>query len=364
MLRVLFVHLFSIASGVCSAGILYYTGFETNSIPPSASFPTGFDIFYAIPSPDEWKASAAHSGLRQHSIEPESVHTQRGMGKVVYLGGNTTPFAVTSTNQTVRVWRIYNLDPVATNQEIVTFSVLLGINDSTSTAITFLPRRDNFEFSIYNQANQLIGFIQFDNNTLNTSIVPPEPTRRILRSKVVSGNLSKIDTGDVFYHDTIMNLVVRINFRTNRWTAYLDDVALFSDELFYSGNNARNLGSLAAQMQVMNQAQSTTFPFTQQRAPGDNFMLFDDLLVRADRIPDTEIYDFARNAAGSVSFTWLTEAQYRYQVQYRDDLASAWLDTLANSLSTATTTGTAPAFTDTAAARVPRRFYRINRMYP
>jgi hypothetical protein len=342
------------------SGELYYTGFETNPAPPPVSFPAGFDIFYTSPSPDDWRASSAHSGLKLHSIEPESVHTQAGMGNVVYLGGNPTPFASTASNQTVRTWKVFNTDPVTSNQEIVTLSVLLGISDSTSSG-TGLTRRDNFEFTFYNQSGQLIGFIQFDNNTLDTTVIPPVPGQYIRRSSynTATSTWEKPLTGDYFFHDTIMHLVVRINFRTNRWTAQLDDLALFSDEIFYTGPGAKNLGSVAAQMQVMN---SGGFP--QQRIPGDNFMLFDDFFVRADPVPAAEIYEFTRSLGGAVSFTWLTEAQYRYQVQYTDNLSTSWLDSLPGSLTTAAATGTAPVFTDTTAASRNKRWYRIKRMYP
>ena len=44
----------------------------------------------------------------------------------------------------------------------------------------------------------------------------------------------------MFLYDVLMELIVRINFRTNRWTATLDGVDIFSDEVFYSGTLARS----------------------------------------------------------------------------------------------------------------------------
>jgi hypothetical protein len=64
-----------------------------------------------------------------------------------------------------------------------------------------------------------------------------------------------------------------------------------------------------------------------------------------------------------MQFTWSTEALYRYQVQYSNDLV-LWKNDLPNSLSTAATTGVAPLFTDLTGAPGAKRFYRVAQLLP
>ena len=156
-----------------------------------------------------------------------------------------------------------------------------------------------------------------------------------------------------------MELVVRINFRTNRWSASLDGLDVFADQIFYAGNLGRNLGYAAAQMQIANNAFD---PRTGQigPAPGSNYMLFDDLAVRLAPPVPTFIWDFSRDAAtGVAQISWLTEAMYKYQLQYTDDLTQPWKNDLPGSFTTAAGTGQSPVFTDASAAGKPKRFYRV-----
>jgi|GEM_PF-307674 len=338
-----------------SAGELYYTGFE--------NFPASSDprVAGGLAGIDGWTGSSAHLTLNLAGTFTEAVHLISGIQNAAIIGGNdnTMPANASSTYRTVNVRKAINVDPVALGQEAVQFRVNFGIKDSTSS--TFQTRRDNFEFAFYNQAGQLIGFIQFDNSTIDNTT--GAPTQAILRSNynTTSSGWEKAPTGLVFYYQLLMELVVRINFRTNRWTATLDGLDIFADQVFYTGTNARNLGFVAAQMQIVNPAGA---PIGSQLWPGNNYMLFDDFAVRIDPIPDVAVLDFTRNAlTGATSMTWWTEALYKYQVYYSDDLTQ-WKSDLAGSYLTAASTGTSPVFTDPSAAGKAKRFYRVVRTLP
>ena len=328
-------------------GELYYTGFD--------SFTPGFDT---IVGKDGWTGSSSHAGLKLSGVDAEATHGVAGIGNAAFIGGNATILGPT-VSKTVNVRKAITIDPVALGEEVVLFRVNVGIKDSTPSAAT---RRDDFEFAFYNQSSQLLAFIQFDNSTIDPITTLPEQT--IWRSSYIGTSLTPVSTGAVFYYDLLMELVVRINYRTNRWSAVLDGVDIFTDEVFYGGPLTKNLGVVAAQMQIAATAVSVV---TQERgpAPGDNYMLFDDFAVRADPVPDPLIVDFTRNPlTGITQLTWLTEALYKYQVQYTDDLNQPWKSDLIGSLTTPADTGISPVFIDATAFGKARRFYRVLRSLP
>lgn len=334
-----------------SAGDIYYTGFDS-------PFIVGDD---KIAGTDGWTAPASNTGLKLSGVDAETDHLVSGLGNAAFIGGNATVLSP-SVSATVNVRKTFTPTLTASDaaQEVVLFQVLFGIKDSTAAGL--LTRRDNFEFAFYNSSGVLIGFIQFDNSTLD--LQTQAPAQKIWRSTYTT-SLTKLDTGSTFYYDVMQHLQVRINLRTNRWTASLDGLDIFSDQPFYTGSNPRNIGTIAVQMQVVNSAVYSTFPMFQTgRAPGDNYMLFDDFALRADPVPAPVIYTLTHPAGGNSQLTWSTEALYKYQVQYTDDLTQAWKSDLPNSLVTANTTGESSAFTDTTASDKSRRYYRIQRTAP
>lgn len=339
-----------LTSGPLRGGELYYTGFE--------NFTAGNDT---VAGTDGWTGSTSHAGRQLSGVETEAEHLVLGIGKAAFVGGNNTNLPST-VSRTVNVRRAFNLDPLTQldpvtgrSMEVMQFHVTLGIKDSTFTGFT--TRRDNFEFAFYNSSLQLIGFIQFDNTTLDTQT--QAPAQKIWRSSHNGTSLVKVDTGATYFYDVLMELEVRINFRTNRWTASLGGLDLFADQPFYTGPSAKTLGTIAAQMLIYN----PTFAGT-SLLPGDNYMLFDDFAVRLDPVPDPFFYTFGVSAAGAPQLTWLTEALYRYQLQYTDDIAQPWKSDLPGSSSTAAITGQSALFTDPTAAGKAKRFYRVLRSMP
>jgi len=318
----------------CDGGEAYITGFE--------NFTVGNDT---IIGKESWTGS--HAGYQLHGVMSETQHGVLGIGNAGFIGGYATTTAAT-TNKVVYVRRPVNLDPVALNQEVATFSVVFGIKDSTTTT-----KRDNFEFLIYNQANALLGGIQFDNTTLDSSTL--KPRRLIYRLSWNGTAFQYVLTGYSFLPETLETLQIRINYRTNRWTASLSDVPVFQDLSFYTGTAAKNLGSVMVKMAVAN-----TDPLTGNIRPGDNYMLFDDYRVRTDAVSTTAT--FTKSTGGAARIAWNEEAGYTYQVQYSNDLKT-WNSDLANSSHTATLTQSA-TFTDPTTPVPGVRFYRIKSVSP
>ncbi len=331
-----------VSSAPVFAGEAYFTSFT--------NFAIGDD---KIAGTEGWVGSSGHANLKLSGVMSEDQHGVLGIGNAAYLGGNYLSITngTGSISKSVYLRRPVNLDPVALNEEVATFSVVFGIKDST---IASLYRRDDFEFLIYNSSSQLLGGVQFDNSTLDTSYTTPTPQRLIWRLQSSGTSYQYINTGFTFLPETLENLQIRINFRTNRWTATLGGVPLFQDLTFYAGTYAKNLGFVMVQMKVTNPTFATI-----SLLPGDNYLLFDDYLLRTD--PVTTTMNVSKTASGAATINWNEEASYSYRLQYSGD-CKTWLD-FASSIHTATVTGD-NRFIDPTLPVPSRRFYRVKRTYP
>ncbi len=320
-----------------ATGEAYFTGFE--------NFTAGNDTIIGT---DSW--TGVYPGWKLHGVMSESEHKVVGIGNAAFIGGFATT-VTGGTSKSVYVHRPVTLDPLALGQEVATFSVVFGIKDST------VSKRDNFEFRIYNQSGGLLGGIQFDNSTLDTSVTPNVPRRLIYRLSwnASLGTYQYVLTDFTFLAETLETLQIRINYRTNRWTATLSDVPIFQDLTFYSGTETKNLGWVRVMMGVVN-----TQPVTGYIQPGDNYMLFDNYSVRTDA-PTTTLVA-SKTGTGAAQLSWNEEAGYTYQVQYSSD-CSTWKTDLAGSSHTATLTQS-HSFTDPTLTIPTTRFYRVKRSYP
>ncbi len=314
---------------------------------------TDFSTFTAGPDQivgtDGWVGT--HAGQDRSGILAEADHAIAGIGNAAYLGGNTT--SITSGGNSVFVRKSYAYNPVPAGNEVITIRLLTGIKDSIGFT------RDNFEVLIYNNnslgggpagAFPLAG-IQFDNSQINTLTGRPFQTVYRYSYESFSQSLRYFNTGVNFVYDALQVLELRINFRMNLWTATLDTVPLFSDLPFYTGPNARNLGSLLIQCRP-----SSLF------APGSNYLLFDDLTVRAEPPPALLPPEILYTAGSGARLSWFQEAGYTYEIRYSDDL-TLWNPGLPGAISVATATGFTGALTDSV-SNLSRRFYRLSRALP
>lgn len=329
-------------------GEAYYTGFT--------GFNTGNNT---IVNTDGWLGSTGHLNLGIHGVMTEADHQVLGLGNAAFMGGNNLPMTGVSS-KFVFVRRPVNVDPVALNQEVATFSVLVGIKDSSSASLNPIQsqyyRRDSFEFILYNSSLQQLGGIQFDNSTLDaTATATGGTSRRLIWRLAWNGTAWQYySTGYTFVYDSVEMLQVRINFRTNRWTATLGGIPVFQDAVFYTGTNAKTFGSMIVQMRVSN-----TFPATTNIYPGDNYMLFDDYMVRTDPVSTGVIV--GRTTSGAPKVTWNEEAGYSYRLQWSAS-CTGWQD-VAATVHTATSTADY-SYTDPVSPVPAKRFYRVKRTYP
>ncbi len=316
------------------AGEAYYTGFE--------NFVAGDD---KIVGTESW--TGTYNGSRLHGVLSEAQHGVIGIGNAAIIGGFGNALTRTSSGNSVYVRRQLGLDPVALNQEVVTFSIVFGIKDSTTML------RDNFEFLIYNQSNALLGGIQMDNTTLDLATGKPRRLIYRLGWNSATNTFQYFLTSFNFLPETMETLTFRINFKTNLWTVSLSDLAIFQDLAFYTGTATKNLGSAMVKMAVKTTTSTTI-------SPGDNYMLFDDYRVSTDAL-DTGLA-LTKTSTGAANLVWNQEAAYRYQLEYSDDF-SLWKTDLPGSYRAATLTQST-TFNDPTIIIPQKRFYRIKRTYP
>lgn len=306
----------------------------------------------AIPATDGWTGS--HAGQDRSGILAEADHAIPGIGNAAYLGGNPNPIFTGTASMFVR--KSFNYNPVTAGNEVVTIRVLAGLKDSTGLT------RDNFDFLIYNiptstgggqPMSQALAGIQFDNSRINPQTSSPYKAVYRYGYDTASQSVKYVDTGVTFVYDTLQELEIRINFRTNLWSAWLDTVPLFSDITCYIGPYARNLGSLLVQCRA-----TSTF------APGSNYLLFDDLSINADPPDAVTAPELAFTTAARARLTWYQEAGYRYEIKYANTLSGPWLTGLPGAISTAGSTGFTGSLTDAAVSGVARRFYQLTRSPP
>ncbi len=166
-----------------------------------------------------------------------------GLGQQGYVGFAPT----TAGNAGASVWQPLN---IASNQnEIVRFTVLMGIVDSTN------GKYDYFRWSIYNTNNTRLFSLEFDNADLSISSFSQNGT-------------ALVPTGRTFSNTNIYELEILMNFGRNEWSAYLDGVPVVTAQPMGNPGTPLDFGSARAVWLVADPA-----------TPGNNFMLFDNYAV-------------------------------------------------------------------------------------
>jgi hypothetical protein len=150
--------------------------------------------------------------------------------------------------------------------------------------------------------------------------------------------------------------VVRINFRTDRWSAYLNGVPLFLDQEFYTGNTqASNCGAVGLRMTfgTWTRVNTTTYSCL----GGSNYILFDNFSLEAAPLPSVSITSI-KSVSNGLQIRWLSEAGYGYKLWRSADLAS-WSE-----IHSTTATGEFTTYTDTSLPIQPKAYYRVSRIQP
>jgi hypothetical protein len=232
---------------------IYSTGFELSE---------GFDTSFTLIGQDGWTGTDVN-----------------GNGIVTNFFVNTTPqlpfgqqqafvgfYPLTNADGILNVWRPLDFDAVAAGMSIVTFSVTLGIYDSSATT-----NRDCFRWSVYNAASstndgQRLFTLDFDNMTRN------------INYKLDDDNADFVPTGYAFERsgeeDRHYDLVVTMNFTDNLWSAWLNETNIVTSKPITTQGSALNLGDIDA-----------VWVNREIGVYGDNYMVFDNYSVTAEPYP-------------------------------------------------------------------------------
>lgn len=284
--------------------VLFRTGFEASE---------GYDSKFTLVGQNNWIGEG--TGGNGIVADPEA-------GQLAYIG----LWAPTNNDDVLSVWRPINLNPIPSNQTLITFGVALQIVNSTN------QEYDDFRWSVYNSAGDRLFTLDFDNAGLQISYGLDD-----------GGGF--VSTGFGFDNNGFYDLVIRMNFARNTWTATLNDEVIVNSKPITTKGAALNLGDIDA-----------VWLIRKPGSPGNNYMLFDDYSIVAEGsssiAPKLETRGFA--ADGTFSVRVLGEAGLSYAIEGSVDLQT-W-QTLK--------TITAPAsgifdYSDAEASRTQPRFYRV-----
>jgi hypothetical protein len=213
---------------------IFSTGFE----PPE--YETGF----TLADQEEWLSDAVGGNQVFAGYFPD-------LGQHGLIGFSKPEGTVSS----VSVWRPLNIDPVATGNPVVAFTVVLSIADSVETP----SLRDSFRWSVYNtnaQPTRLFS-LDFDNATTNLAYLLDD----------VGGEF--VPTPFYFERDGLYDLTITMDFAGNHWSALLNDETVVNRQPITTVGAALHLGDIDAVW--VKGAGNAEF--------GDNFMVFDEYRV-------------------------------------------------------------------------------------
>ena len=243
-----------------------------------------------------------------------------GQGQQAYIGYS----APDAGGDQLVAWQPLNYSPLAANQPIVKFSVLMSIVDSTNDDF------DNFRWSVYNSAVDRLFSLDFDNYYTNVNYL-------------LDGTNGLVATGVSFAPGSNYTLLVTMNFAANRWSATLNNALLATNQLITTTGAALNLGDIDAVWLVYD-----------TNAPGDNFMLFDNYRVTAEALPgaSAQMQFLGRTGEGWALVRVFGPAGSRWAVEATTNLFH-W-----TALNTNVVAGSFFDVVDTTAAGLKQRFYR------
>ncbi|MBM3822642.1 MAG: hypothetical protein FJ404_07135 [Verrucomicrobia bacterium] len=296
-----------LVSNALGAGrVLYETGFEASE---------GFSGKFTLAGQNLWtRFGSGGNGIVTNYFQ--------GLGQQAYLGA----VAPTSPDDSLSLYVPLDYKPNPQRQEIVTFSVLMAIQDSTTT------NRDDFRWSAYNSKGQRLFSLDFANQELQVSYG-------------LDDGKGFISTGVQFTNDSLYELTVQMNFGRNLWSASANGLNLV---------NGRPITTKFDGVLDLADIDAVWLP-RDPKKPGDNYMLFDNYRVAVeylDVIPPM-LEAVGRLPDGKFLLRVLGEPGVQYQIQASTDLKS-WT-VLQSAL--APSSG-AVDFLDMDAPRSNQRFYR------
>lgn len=218
-----------------STRVLFETGFEISE---------GYESNANLNGVNGWQTTFdGGSGI------PEDEFFE-GKGQQAFVG--FSPFdGLSDENFSLFLWQPINYSPPQNRQSVISFQVLFQIFDNTDDT----KARDDFRWSFFNQDNQRLFTLDFDNNALRLNYL-------------LGSSNEFFETRTTFNNNTIYNLEVQMDFEANSWSAWLNDDLVIENQPAFEDGMQKNLGDVSA-MWVVNTPSD----------PGDNFMIFDDYKI-------------------------------------------------------------------------------------
>ncbi len=243
-----------------------------------------------------------------------------GSAQAAYVG--FSPLAA-PYNKEIDLVRFLNLDPVGSNQPIITFSTKLNVIDSGNLLY------DSFYFDFYNTDGLLLFGIEFNNENLT-----------IYR---VNSTNAFFSTGRFFTNSVEYPLLVTMNFLSNQYSAIFNGVTIVTNQPIAVAGLALNLGSVDA----------VWLPHI-TATPGDNWMMFDDWRIVSSPVtpdaPQLRVITPGGNGPATLRLTGLDGFQFAVDTTTN---FVAW-----QAVGTNTVFNGIADYTDSSATGKTRRLYR------
>ena len=219
------------ASALAQARTVYQTGFEAKQ---------DFDIEFTLIGQGGWEGEGTGgNGLLEDNFE--------GMGQQAYLGfwpAEEVDEIYTSLWQPIK-----GIGPEETQ---ITVTVLLMFVDSTN------GHRDDFRWTLYNDNVQRLVTLDFDNATQNINYALEDDLF--------------LPTGYSFEYEALYDLKFVMDFAANTWTVSVGEEDIVSKKKLTTKGSRLAFGDLGP-----------TWAYRDPENPGNNYLVFDDYRVTAER---------------------------------------------------------------------------------
>jgi hypothetical protein len=279
------------------AVVIYQTGFE---------FSEGYSTNKDLVDQNGWiKFGSGGNGIVTDFIADK--------GQQAYVGF-TPPIPNDSS--------LFVLQPLDLNASKVQFSVTLAIFDSTPPN----TNRDDFYWTVFNQQLDQLFTVDFDNQELRVYYI-------------LDDNKNRTWSGVNFTNDGAYQLTIAMDFASNRWSATLNGILVTNNQPITTVGKPLNLGDIDAAWAIWD-----------PKAPGDNFMVFDDYQVSAT-VPPPQL-KILSITNGVPTLRVSGQPSNPFAVEASTNLTS-WV-----ALKTNITTGGSFTYVDNASVGFPVRFYR------
>lgn len=209
-----------------------------------------------------------------------------GFGQQAYIG-----FTPPTEGAVTTVWHPVGYNPPPSSNQIVRFSVVMEIVQSTAGG------DDDFRWSVYNTAGDRLFGISFETRTGEVWYQ--------------NEDLQFRSTDWTFAFGGTYDFEIWMDFAKNSWTARLNDIVLANAQPISTTNTARNLGDVDAVWFINNTA-----------GVGNNFMVFDNYRVTSESLPAIPAFleALGRTTEGFYRFYVHGQKGVRYGIEYSTDL--------------------------------------------